>query len=125
MRRQYVPMEPCPNLDVKDFEHFSRSTPFDESAVSFKTPNDFFASLSGPKIHLLAFDWVVLSRSRVGVEEVLNLRHQDLSGCIQSLGDRVVERVFKSFLLAVHRRKKIGLVEVVRLGGCFVSRNER
>src|SRR6266481_886618 len=46
---------------------------------------------------------------------MLDLCHQDLGSCIQPLGNRVVKRVFETFLLTVHGREKIGLVKVMGL----------
>jgi len=109
-------VKPCPDLDIEDLEHLSRRAPLDESTVDVKASDNLFTPFSWTKIHFLTLNWVVLPRSRVDVEEMLDLRHQDLCGCIQSLGNRFIERIFESFLLTIHGREKIGLVKVVRLG---------
>ena len=108
-------MKPCPNLDIEHLKHLPRRTPFDESTVDVKAPNNLFTSIRGSKIHFLTLNWVVLPRPRVDVEKMLDLCHQNLGSCIQPLGNRFIERIFESFLLTIYGREKIRLVKVVRL----------
>lgn len=108
-------MKPCPDLDVKDFEHLSCRAPLDESTMDFETSNNLFTSFRWSQIHFLTLNRIVLPRSRVGVEQVFDLGHQDLGSGIQSLSNRVIKRIFESFLLMVHGREKIGLVKVMGL----------
>lgn len=114
---QNIPVKTCPDLDIKHFKHLSCCTALDESTVDFKASNNLFTSFCWSKIHFLTLNRIILPRSGVDVEQVLDLGHQNFSSCIQPFGNRIVKRIFESFLLTVHGREKIGLVKVMGLEG--------
>jgi hypothetical protein len=114
-RYRYVPVEPRPDLDVKHLEHLLRRAPLDEPAMGLQAADHLGASPRRPQVHLLPLDRVVLPRTGVYGEQVLDLGHQDLRRGVEPPSDRVVERVFEPLLLAVDGREEVSLVEMVRL----------
>lgn len=106
------PLQTNADLLIENFENILRSASLEQVAVHLETRYRLSATPCGPQVHVNSFHRVVLSGTRPGGDDVLDLVHEDLYPSIETRGDGLVEDVLEPLLLADNAVEEVGAVDV-------------